>query len=121
MPRVATPKHHIQRAFVPLVFRTHFQPERCLTPPPLPWNITYPPHGDGKPADDAPATVIEGANNAPPIKIKRPPGEPGQKGCHGFVTKDVLNLPEEMYEELLVSFCYIFLQSLLIHFTGGSS
>jgi hypothetical protein len=121
MPRVATPKHRIQRAFVPLVFRTHFQPERCLTPPPLPWNITYPPHGDGKPADDAPATAIKGANNAPPIKIKRPPGEPGRKGCRGFVTKDVLNLPEEMYEELLVSFCYIFLQSLLIHFTGGSS
>jgi len=111
MPRVAIPNRRIQRAFAPLVFRTHFQPKQCLTTPPLPWNITYPPHGDGKPTDNAPAAAIEGrpsVNNVPPIKIKRPQGEPGQKGCRGFVTKDVLDLPEGMYEDLLVSFYYIF-------------
>ena len=108
MPRVATPnKHRIQRAFAPLVFRTHFQPERLLTRR-LPWNISYPPHGDGKPADDVPLAAREGAsaNTTALTKIKRPPGEPGRKGGRGFSTKDMLNLSEEIYEELLVSLRY---------------
>lgn len=103
MPRVATPDHRAQRTFAPLVFRARFQPERLLTPPPLPWNISYPPHGEGKPADDTPLVTDKSpsADKAPLIKIKRPPGEPGRKGERGFSTKDVLDLPEGMYEDLL--------------------
>ena len=106
MPCVANVNHHIQCAFIPLVFRTYFQPEQLLTTQ-LPWNISYPVHGDGKPADDTPPPMGQGpsADKAPLIKIRRPLGEPGQKGDHGFSTKDVLNLSEEMYEDLLVGLC----------------
>ena len=108
MPRIANVNHHIQRAFVPLVFRTHFQPEQLLTTQ-LPWNIyiSYPLHGDGKPADDSPPLMGQGpsADKAPLIKIRRPLGEPGRKEDRGFSTKDVLNLSEEMYEDLLVGLC----------------
>ena len=78
MPRVANPKHHIQRAFIPLIFRTHFQPEQLLTTS-LPWNISYALHGDGKPADDMPPVMDQGLSAAKALltKIKRPLGEPG--------------------------------------------
>ena len=104
MPRASTPSHRVQRAFTPLVFRTRFQPERLLTPPPLPWDLSYPPH-DGKPADNIPVVVDNGpsAHNVQLTKIRRPPGEPGRKGERGFSTKDILNLPDGMYEDLLVS------------------
>jgi hypothetical protein len=110
MPRVANPKHRIQRAFVPLIFRTRFQPEQLLTTP-LPWNISYPPHGDGKPADNTPPVTDRGlsAAQAPLTKIKRPLGEPGRKGERGFSTKDVVILPEGMYEDLVVRLLYFFL------------
>jgi len=109
MPCVSTPKHRIHRAFAPLIFRAHFQPERLMSPPPLPWNMSYPPHGDGKPADDPPLVAGDAsfANNAPLVKIKRLPGEPGRRGDRGFTMKDVLNLPEGIFEELLVSLRYI--------------
>jgi hypothetical protein len=108
MPRVETPKHRIQRAFAPLPFRTFFKSERLLTPPPLPWHATFPPHADGKPAEDAPLVEGSSTSKAPLIKMKRPPGEPGRKGERGFVVKSVLDLPEGVYEELLVSFRYTF-------------
>jgi hypothetical protein len=49
------------------------------------------------------------ASKASLVKMKRPAGEPGRKGERGFVVKSTLDLPEGMYEELLVSFRYIFL------------
>ena len=103
MPCIANPKHHIQHAFIPLIFRTCFQPKQLLTTP-LPWNISYPPHVDGKPADDMPPVTYQGlsAAKAPLTKIKRPLGEPGQKGEHGFSMKEVVILTEGMYEDLLV-------------------
>jgi hypothetical protein len=94
MPRIANANHRIQHAFVPLVFRTHFQPERLLTTP-LPWNISYPPHGDGKPADDTPPAMDQGpsADKAPLTKIRRPLGEPGRnEGCTWFVGRNVWRL-----------------------------
>jgi hypothetical protein len=120
MPRVATPNHRAQRTFAPLVFRARFQPERLLTPPPLPWNISYPPHGEGKPADDTPLVTDESpsADKTPLIKIKRPPGEPGRKGERGFSTKDVLDLPEGVYEDLLVGQRYADFWPHLIHLIG---
>ena len=122
MPRITNTNHRIQCAFVPLVFRTHFQPEWLLTTP-LPWNISYPPHGDGKPADDTPPAMDQGpsANKVPLTKIRRPLGEPGRKGDCSFSTKDVLNLSEEMYEDLLVGLCSISFQLYLIHLIGRSS
>jgi hypothetical protein len=108
MPRIETPKHRIQRAFPPLLFRTPFKLEPLLTPP-LPWHITFSPHADGKPADDAP--LVDGGPSAirtPLTKMKRPLGEPGRKGECGFVVKSSLDLPEGMYEELLVSLSLYF-------------
>jgi hypothetical protein len=103
MPRIATPKNRTQRAFAPLLFRTRFQPERLLTPPPLPWHVTFPPHGDCIPADDVPPSEATSSTKAPLIKMKRPAGEPGRKGERGFNLKSTLDLPEGMHEELLVS------------------
>jgi hypothetical protein len=110
MPRVETPRHRVQRAFAPLLFRTRFQPERLLTPPSTPWLATFPPHVDGQPAEDIPDVESEGsASKVAPVKMKRPNGEPGRSGERGFNLKSALMLPEELYEEVLVSFYYIFL------------
>jgi hypothetical protein len=114
MPRVETPKHsvRVQRAYGPLLFRTRFQPERRLTPPPLPWGVTFPPHVDDQPADDATDDPLgEGggasASQVTPVKMKKPNGEPGRSGDRGFNLKSALNLPGGVYEELLVSLCSI--------------
>lgn len=109
MPRIETPKHRIQRAFPPLLFRTSFKREPLLIPP-LPWHITFPPHADGKPADDAPlVNAGPSAIKTPLTKMKRPLGEPGRKGERGFVVKSSLDLPEGMYEELLVRLLLCFI------------
>jgi hypothetical protein len=104
MPRVETTNHHIQRAFSPLIFRTRFAPERLLTPPPLPWHASFPPHGDGKPAQDLPLVenALSTASSSPLLKRKRPAGEPGRTGGRGFNLKLALDLPEDVYETMLV-------------------
>jgi hypothetical protein len=114
MPRVKTPKHsvRVQRAYGSFLFRTHFQPERRLTPPPLPWGVTFPPHVDDQPTDDATDDPLgEGggasASQVTPVKMKKPNGEPGRSGDGGFNLKSALNLPGRVYEELLVSLCSI--------------
>jgi hypothetical protein len=106
MPRIATPNNRIQHAFAPLVLRTCFQAERLITLPPLPWHVNFPPHVDGIPTDDPPPSERE-ANKAPLIKMKRPAGEPGRKGERGFNLKATLDLPEGIYDELLVSQCQV--------------
>jgi hypothetical protein len=106
MPRIATPNNRVQRAFAPLVLRTCFQAERFITLPSLPWHVTFPPHVDGIPTDDPPPSERE-ANKAPLIKMKRPAGEPGRKGERGFNLKATLDLPEGIYDELLVSQCQV--------------
>lgn len=109
MPRIETPKYRIQRAFPPILFRSSFKAESLLTTP-LPWHITFPPHADGIPGDDVP--LVDGGSSVgkPPLtKMKRPLGEPGRKGERGFVVKSSLDLPEGMYEELLVSVLLCFL------------
>jgi hypothetical protein len=109
MPPVRTSKHRVQQAFAPLIFRAHFRPERPLTPPPLPWHASFPAHGDGKPAEDAPLaeTVDSAASGVSVLKVKRPPGEPGRTGERGFCVKKSLDLPEGTYEDLLVSLCCV--------------
>jgi len=103
MPRVETPKHRVQRAFAPLLFRSHFQSERCLTHPALPWHATFPPHGDGIPVEDVPLSEqVSPASQVTLSKKLRPPGEPGRKGERGFNLKLELDLPEVVYEEILV-------------------
>ena len=112
MPRVKSTQNRIQRAFAPLLFSAHFQPERLRAPPTLPWHITFPPHVDGTPAEDAPlAEDRESRAKVPLIKLKRPSGEPGQKGERGFNLKSTLQLPEGIYDDLLVSLCIIHLSS----------
>ena len=112
MPRVKSTQNRIQRAFAPLLFSAHFQPERLRAPPTLPWHITFPPHVDGTPAEDAPLVEDrESRAKVPLIKLKRPPGEPGRKGERGFNLKSTLQLPEGIYDDLLVSLCIIHLSS----------
>ena len=112
MPRVKSTQNRIQRAFAPLLFSAHFQPERLCAPPTLPWHITFPPHVDGTLAEDAPlAEDRESRAKVPLIKLKRPPGEPGRKGERGFNLKSTLQLPEGIYDDLLVSLCIIHLSS----------
>jgi hypothetical protein len=107
MPRVETPKNsvRVQRAYVPLLFRTRFRPEQLLTPPPLPWRVTFPPHTDD-PADDDNDNVL-GGSSASQVKMKRPNGEPGRSGDRGFNLRSTLDLPGRMYEEMLVGLCCI--------------
>lgn len=105
MPRVQHTKHRVQRAFAPLIFNMRFQPERLLTPPPLLWDITFPSHVDGTPAEDAPVlSAGSPTDSAPSVKIKRPAGEPGRKGERGYNVKLTLDLPEGVYEDLLVRY-----------------
>jgi hypothetical protein len=110
MPRVKSVKHRVQRAFAPLLFRAIFQPERLLTPPPLPWLTTFPPHIDGHLPNNDPLPDSEGPSvrNTELVKMKKPNGEPGRSGERGFNLKSTLNLPGDMYEEVIVSLYYIF-------------
>jgi hypothetical protein len=122
MPRVESTTRRVQHAFAPLLFRTRFQPEGLLTPPPLPWQTIFPPHVDGKPAEDTPlAENRDTVAKVPLIKMKRPSGEPGRKGDRGFNLRSTLQLPEGTYEDLLVSLYYTSFLSCLIYFVGRSS
>lgn len=109
MPRVTKTRNTIQRAYVPLISHARFKPERlsaCLEP--LPWRITYPPHGLGiiPPEKSVTASTADStaSSTAPTIKIPRPSGEPGRPGDQGFSVKDSLKLPDGVYDELLVSY-----------------
>jgi hypothetical protein len=111
MPRIETPKHRVQRAFAPLLFKATFQPERRLTPPPLPWLATFPPHVDGQlPIDDPlPDSESSTASQVVLVKMKRPNGEPGRSEKRGFNLKSTLDLPKGIYEDVLVSpYCIFF-------------
>jgi hypothetical protein len=110
MPRIETPKHRVQRAFAPFLFKTGFQPERLLTPPPLPWLATFPPHVDGQLSIDDPLPDSEGsaASKVVLVKMKKPNGEPGRSRVRGFNLKSTLDLPEGIYENVVVSPCCIF-------------
>ncbi|KIM80260.1 hypothetical protein PILCRDRAFT_9794 [Piloderma croceum F 1598] len=103
MPRIETPKHRVQRAFAPFIFKAGFRPERLLTPPPLPWLATFPPHNDGQlPINDSlPNSEGSTASKVVLVKMKRPNGEPGRSGERGFNLKSTLNLPKGIYEDML--------------------
>ena len=106
MPRVPSPKTAVQHAFSPLMFRAQFSSEVTLYtthPSQLPWQITYPLHGEGTPADDINLALGGSVSQAPSAKMKHPMGEPGQAAPRSFPVKETLGLPNLMYDQMLVS------------------
>ena len=109
MPRTQASKTRAQRAFAPLIVRARFRPESVIlsTSLTLPWRKTFPPHVEGIPATDATPTSHSGsANGRPPTtKMKCPNGECSRNPStgRGYQLKETLKLPDDLYEEILVS------------------
>lgn len=113
MPRTQAPNTRAQRVFAPLILRARFQPESVvqMASSKLPWRQVYPLHVDGIPAGDAvsaptPTSLLD--NQAVALldpRMKRPKGDAHrsvEKG-RGFKLKTVMALPDELYEQMLVS------------------
>lgn len=109
MPCIRNSDTRAQQAFAPLIVRCVFCSEVVLPSqfPTLLWRETFPLHVEGvPPADSTPSSTI--SSPVPTYgsdgKLKRPSGERSRKQQgRGFQLKETLNLPDGLYEEIVVS------------------
>lgn len=113
MPCTPAQTTRAQQAFTPLILQARFQPESVvqMASSKLPWHQTYPLHVDGIPAGGMvlpPApTSLPDTQVATPVdpRMKHPKGDThrsAEKG-RGFQLRSLLALPDELYDQMLVS------------------
>ena len=79
MPCFPFLKTSIHHAYSPLLFRAQFNPElihHAVDLGKLLWRMTYPPHGDGTPAEDTGSALQGSVSQSPTVKMTHPKGEP---------------------------------------------
>jgi hypothetical protein len=127
------PTHHrVQRHFTPLVNRSHFSPERQLTPPPLLSRMLFPITDDFRhPSEKATSSLsvdssweVEETVTPPEPAPKRvgvipkPSGEVNRPGNNGYNLREALKWDEETYGQLQVrlesSILYTFLTDFFV-------